>query len=67
MSTAYSLVTLGLRRDRIVNVKRGEARKLKVTPEVKDVLVSIIVEAHPDFTLNQINHDLRRRVPDAPQ
>ena len=67
MSTAYSLVTLGLRRDGIVNMKRGGARKLKVTPEVKDVLVSIIVEAHPDFTLNQINHDLRRRVPDAPQ
>ena len=64
-STAYSIVERGLKNEGLVNRKRGGFRKSKVSEEMKQTLISI-VEEHPEFTLNQINAEMKLLLPHAP-
>lgn len=64
--TAYAIVRRAEGRDGVVSLQRGGQRPSRVDDEMKATVRDVVIE-HPAFTLNQINAELRRRLPDRPQ
>ena len=62
-STAYTIIRRSQMPPRANNW--GGEQKRKMDDEMMDMLVTI-VEEHPPFTLNQINNELRIRLPNKP-
>lgn len=63
--TARSIITVYLREGRRNALQRGGHRPLKVDQQMMDTL-ELILEENPLLTLEQINGDLRRQLPDKP-
>ena len=61
--TAYSIIARFKATGFVVR-QRGGNRRPKVTEEIRRTSVEIL-EENPDFTLEQLNEELRRRLPDA--
>lgn len=61
--TAYSIAARFLATGFVV-CRHGGNRRLKVTDEIRRTSVDII-EENPEFILEQLNEELRRRPPDA--
>ena len=61
--TAYSIIAR-FKATGFVIRRRGGNRRPKITDEIRRTSVDI-VEEHPEFTLEQTNEELRRRLPDA--
>ena len=65
-ATAYNIIRRCMENNGVVAQPRGGARFHKVTQAIKETLISI-VEEQPEFTLNQINSELRSRLPNEPE
>ena len=65
-NTAYHIIRRIDGRDGVLTLPRGGVRRRLVTDETRDTAVAI-VEEHPEFTLEQINAELRVRLPNAPR
>ena len=63
-TTAYAIIRRAQQHDEQVALQRGGARPQRqlVTPDLIDAAVQI-VEQHPDYTLQQINRELRLALP----
>ena len=64
-NSAYSIIRRYLR-DGVVSRQRGGGNHTIVDDEMRDTVVAIIQE-NCEFTVQQINDDLRRRLPQKPQ
>ena len=64
--TAYAIVRRTESRDGAVALQRGGQRRTRIDEELTAAARDIVLE-HPAFTLNQINHELRQRMPHKPQ
>ena len=62
--TAYHVIRRFKNTGVVARMRGGRNHQL-VDEEMEDAVVSI-VEQHPEFTLAQINHELRLRLPDKP-
>ena len=63
--TAYRIIRRAEARDGVVAMARGGRRRRLVTDEARETAAEIVGE-HPEFTLEQINAELRHRLPNAP-
>ena len=63
--TAYSIVSRHIRLG-VVQRPRGGGRRPKLDQEMKAAAVDIVEES-PEFTLEQINAELRTRLPNKPR
>lgn len=61
-TTAYHIVRRAEGRQGVVTLPRGGKRIVKITDQMKAVIVDI-VNTHPDFSLKAINAELRVRLP----
>lgn len=63
-TTAYAIIRRAEENDGVVALPRGGARpqRRRVSPELAEAAVNI-VEEHPEFTLDQINSELRTVLP----
>ena len=65
-TTAYAIVRRGVENDGRIAKERGGFRGRKMDAEMLEVAVAI-VEENNAFTLQQINEEMRRRLPNSPQ
>ena len=63
--TAWGIISRYMRDGEVVVRARGGAQNRKVDAAMRECVVHI-VEEHPEFTLNQINQELRAALPDKP-
>lgn len=63
--TAWSIIRRCQRDGEVIVRRRGGRRPCLVSADMRAALVDIIVE-HPAFTLNQVNAELRHRLPTTP-
>ena len=64
-ATAYGIIRR-YQQHGVVARPRGGARNTRLDTEMIDEIVSVI-EEHPEYTLIQINTELRRRLPHKPR
>ena len=66
-STAYHIIVKrGVMNDGVLEKPRGGVRSNKVTDEMKNT-ISDIVNAYPEFTIEQVKQELIARLPESPR
>jgi len=63
--TAWSIIRRHIEFGQVAR-RRGGAHNQKMDDDMVQMCVTI-VEAHPEYTLTQINRELRAELPDKPQ